>query len=78
MGNLKCEVHYRWWVYQDLELQEWEDWINSNKTIILASIILVTDNNLQGYKDHVILFIAFAFGKGVTIIYWLEKINIYV
>ena len=38
--------------------------------------MLVTKNNPQGYKEHVILFIAFAFGEGVTIIYWLAKMNL--
>ena len=42
-----CEVHYMWWVNQDLELQEWEDIINSNKTRILSIIILVPNKNPQ-------------------------------
>ena len=30
--------------------------------------MLVPNKNSQGYKEHVISFIAFAFGEGVTII----------
>ena len=32
----------------------------------------------QGYKEHVISFIAFASGEGVIIIYWLENMKLYV
>ena len=56
------EVHYMWWENQYLELQEWEDCINSNKTIILSIMILVPNKNPYGYKEHVIFLIDFAFG----------------
>ena len=56
------------WGNQYLKLQEWKDCIKSDKTIILAIIMLVTNNNTQGYKEHVISFISFAFGESVTII----------
>ena len=75
--KLCLEVHCMWWVNQDLELQQWEDFIKSNKTRILAMIMLVPNNNLYGYKQHVILFIDFASRKGVTIIYWIGKIKRY-
>ena len=48
------EVHYVWWGNQDLEQQEWEDCIKSNKKIILDIIMLVPNKNQQGYKEHVI------------------------
>ena len=44
------EEHYVWWENQHLEIQEWEDFINSNKTRILAIIVLVTNKNPQGCK----------------------------
>ena len=31
VSKLCCEVHYMWWRNRELELQEWEDLINSNK-----------------------------------------------
>ena len=40
--------------------------------------MLVPCNNPQGYKEHAILFIVFAFGEGGTIIYWLSNMKIYV
>ena len=40
--------------------------------------MLVTNKNPQGYKEHVILFIEFAFGEGVTIIYWIANMKLYV
>ena len=40
--------------------------------------MLVPNNNPQGYKEHVTLFIAFAFGEGVDIIYWQENMELYV
>ena len=43
-----------WWVNQDLELKEWEDCIKPDKTIILAIIMLVPNNNPQVYKQDVI------------------------
>ena len=49
-----CEVHYMWWWNQDLELQEWEYCIKSNKTRILDNIILVTNKNPHGYIEKVI------------------------
>ena len=67
-----------WWGNQDLELQEWEDSINTNKTIILAINMLVPKNNPQEYKEHGISFIEFAFGKGVTIIDWISNMKLYV
>ena len=69
LADLCHEVHCVWWINQELELQEWEDFIKSNKTIILAIIMLVPNNNPQGYKQHVVYFISFAFGEGVNIIY---------
>ena len=40
--------------------------------------MLVPNNKLQRYKEHVISFIVFAFGEGVTIIDWLENMKLYV
>ena len=40
--------------------------------------MLFTNNNLQGYKENVILFIVFEYGEGVTIIDWLAKTKLYV
>ena len=40
--------------------------------------MLVPNNNPQGYKEHVTLFIAFAFGEGVDIIDWLANMKLYV
>ena len=40
--------------------------------------MLVPNKNPQGYKEHVISFIAFAFGEGVTIIYWITNMKLYV
>ena len=34
--KLCCKLHSMWWVDRYLELLEWEDFIKSNKTIILA------------------------------------------
>ena len=48
------EVQYRWWGNQELELQGWEDFIKSNKTIILDIIMSVPNENTKGYKEHVI------------------------
>ena len=67
-----------WWGNQDLKLQEWEDFIKSNKKIILAIIMLINNKNPQGYKEHVILFILFSFGEDVTIIDWIENMKLYV
>ena len=39
--------------------------------------MLVPNKNLQGYKEHDILFIAFAFGEGVNIIYWISNMKLY-
>ena len=72
------EVHYMWRGNQYLELQEWEDFIKSNKTRILAIVMLAPKKNPQGYKDHVISFIAFDFGEVVTIIDWISNTKIYV
>ena len=75
---LCCEVHYIWLRNKYLELQELENSIKSNETIILAIIRFVPNNNPRKYKEHFILFNAFAFGEVVTIIYWLSNMNIYV
>ena len=40
--------------------------------------MLVPNKNPQGYKEHFISFIAFAFGEGVTIIDCLANMNLYV
>ena len=40
--------------------------------------MLVPNKNSQGYKEHVILFIGFAFEEGVTIIDWLANMKLYV
>ena len=40
--------------------------------------MLVPNKNPQGYKEHFISFIAFAFGEGVTIIDLISKIKLYV
>ena len=45
---LICDVHYMWFGNQELELQEWEDFIKSKKTIILAIIMLGPNNNPPG------------------------------
>ena len=37
---------------------------------MLAIIMLVPNNNQQGYKEHVIFYLAFDFGEGVSIIDW--------
>ena len=71
-------MNYMWWGKQELELQDWEGCIKSNKNRILSIVMLVTNNNTPGYKEHVIYFIAFAFGKGVTIIDLIANIKLYV
>ena len=40
--------------------------------------MLFSNHMLQGYKYHVILFIDFSFVEGVTIIYWLSTMKLYV
>ena len=40
--------------------------------------MLVPNKIPPGYKENFIYFILFAFVEGVTIIYWLANINIYV
>ena len=55
--NLCRGVNYMWWENQYLELQEWDDCIKSNKTRILAIIMLVPNKNQKGYKERVILFV---------------------
>ena len=45
--ELCSEVHYMWWGSHDLELQEWEGCIKSNKARILAIIMLVPSKNPQ-------------------------------
>ena len=44
------EVHYIWWGNKYLEPQECKDQINPHKTIILAIIMLVSNNNPHGKK----------------------------
>ena len=39
--------------------------------------MLVSNKNTQGYKKHVILFIVFSFGEGVTTNDWLATMKIY-
>ena len=63
------DVHYMWWVNQELELQKWEDCINYKRTRILDIILLVSNKNLIGYKEHSIYFILFFFVEGVKISY---------
>ena len=46
--KLCCEVHYIWWKSQFMEPEYCKYCINSNKTIILAIIMLVPNNNPQG------------------------------
>ena len=48
--KLFCEVHYMWWRNQDLELQEWDDFTNSNKTRILAIVMQVPNKNKKRIK----------------------------
>ena len=52
--------------------------MKSNNTIILAIILLVPNKKPQWYKDQSIFSISFSFGKGVTIIGWLENMKLYV
>ena len=40
--------------------------------------MLVANNNPQGYKEHEISFIVFAFVEDVTIIDWIEIMKLYV
>ena len=48
-----------------------EDLHKYKKTIILAIIMLVPNNNPQEYKEHIIYFIVFDFGEGVkSLIGW--------
>ena len=49
-----------------------------NNTIILDIIILVPCNNPPHYQEHVIYFISFYFGEGVTITDWIVNIKLYV
>ena len=39
--------------------------------------MLVPNKNSPGYKEHVIFF-AFSFVDGVTVIYWMENMELYV
>ena len=52
-----------WRGNQYLELQKWEDFIYSNKIIILSIIMSVPKKNQQGYKENVNEFITFDFEK---------------
>ena len=63
---------------QELELQYWDGCVKSNKTRILSIIMLVPNNNPQGYKKHFILLISFSFGEGFNIIDWIANTKIYV
>ena len=38
--------------------------------------MLVINKKPQGYKEHVISFIVFEFGEGVTIIYWIANMKL--
>ena len=42
------------------------------------NIMFDPNKNPPGYKEHVISFIAFAFGEVITIIYWLVNMRLYV
>ena len=46
--KLCCDMDYMWWGKQQLEIQEWENYINSKKTRILAIIMFVLNNNIPG------------------------------
>ena len=67
-----------WWVNQELEPHACEDSIKSDKSIIRAIILLVTNKHTQGYKEHVNYFIAFDIRECVTIIDCLEIMKLYV
>ena len=56
-----------------MEIQECEECIKSNKTIILAIIMFVTNNTLR-YKEHDI--IVFDFEEVVYVIDWLENMKV--
>ena len=58
-----------------MEIQDCEECIKSNKTIILAIIMFVTNNTLR-YKEHDI--IVFDFEEVVYVIDWLENMKVYV
>ena len=40
--------------------------------------MLVPNKNPQGYKEHIISFITFSFGEGVTIIDCIANMKLYV
>ena len=67
------DVHHMWWWNQELE-----ELYEVQKEKILDIIMFVPYKNPPGYKEHVIYFIVFAFGEGVTTIYWLESMKNYV
>ena len=50
----------------------------SKRTIILVIIMFIPSYNKTWYKEHVIYLIVISFIEGVTIVYWLENMNIYV
>ena len=50
MGNLCFGVNYMWWENQYLVSHEWDNFISSKDTIILAIIMLVPCKNPPGYK----------------------------
>ena len=76
MGNLCFGVNYMWWENQYLVSHEWDNFINSKDTIILAIIMLVPCKNPPGYKQNVNNSIEFDLGEGVIIIYWIENIKL--
>ena len=53
-------------------------WYEVKNDKLLDIIMLVTFKNFTGQKEHVIHFIAFYFEEGVTIIYWLANMKLYV
>ena len=40
--------------------------------------MLVKNKKPQVYNEHIISFIVFSFGEGVTIIDWIENMKLYV
>ena len=57
MVNLCFDMCYMWWGDQELKLKEWEDYINTKKTTILANIMLVLNKNPSGYKEHAMMIL---------------------
>ena len=67
-----------WWSNQKSELEEWEYCIKYQNIRILDIILFISNKNPPVYKEYVIYFIVFAFGEGVTVIYLLENMKLYV